>query len=885
MVDGRNKKRDNLLGEERSKNRKQASALDERLTSLENSLDALTQLMGNLSSQINLLNTCIELDLAAGKREEETKKLRRAEMRARGLRFAFLLFLAAMMLSILIIVKPGAKIFYSKQIVDKEKIELYDGQVYRYPLEISERVSPLDGILLEEDDQLLERSSRSRVTRLDKGAYDLGDLGKEDLYVYFSSTAGEDPRINESSYTLYYPVIFFSRQMGTLYLVMLMLGLVFVLFRALRRLENRQKLIPALRSLWAEVTVNMSYWKRLFTFTVLAAFLFTFMEWLFFVTMPSFMDMMSLVDKLVILILTGLAVSILCVSVLLVVIGIDVILTYLKLTRRIVFAGVLVPAGILTILSLLLFDNFTYTVFKFGVVSTFDVWRGVYGLVFIILFAYITFRMLTYTGLREKAIGGWWTSPRLFYLVCVLLLVSIGVAIANYQSPTSSAITVSTGISGKNLHRPNILLLGGDGMNAYNLSLYGYQRDTTPRLLALSKTSLLAENAFPNSCQSTGSVVSIFTSKLPTETRVVYTPDILKGSNAFQHLPGILRGEGYQTVQLGVAQYIDANAVNLQNSFNSINGQSEENGGFPLFVYERGFSNPAYFMRQLSKRIGDRLQHIFYLKQMENPMIAVTEPTSKVSFSADRAKVAQIIDLLTHSSQPVFIQAHLMVTHGPLFSVRQPEFSKGEEQTETWMTDFYDDAILDLDISVGEILDALKEAGVLDNTIVIIYTDHGMKYHINRIPLMFHFPNNEYAGRIQADVQNLDVAPTILDYMGLQIPEWMDGQSLLQKDLRPDRLIFSVADRTDVSKTVAFGLSIIDPERIGPPFYQFGGITITQCQRWYSLDFLTLKWSSGSYAQHTSPCAESNLYSFEQIWQATADLLSRDGFDISTLPH
>ena len=89
--------------------------------------------------------------------------------------------------------------------------------------------------------------------------------------------------------------------------------------------------------------------------------------------------------------------------------------------------------------------------------------------------------------------------------------------------------------------------------------------------------------------------------------------------------------------------------------------------------------------------------------------------------------------------------------------------------------------LLDFDKNVGEIITELEKAGNLDNTILIIYTDHAQRWKTTeRIPLSIRFPHSEFAGKITSNVQNLDIAPTMLDYMGLPVPTYMDGQSLLK---------------------------------------------------------------------------------------------------------
>ena len=226
---------------------------------------------------------------------------------------------------------------------------------------------------------------------------------------------------------------------------------------------------------------------------------------------------------------------------------------------------------------------------------------------------------------------------------------------------------------------------------------------------------------------------------------------------------------------------------------------------------------------------------------MQNPYRIVTEPVPSI---ADEEKINQLMDLIDQSQGPLFAHLHLMGTHGGDFSPPVQVFSKGEEQTEPWMEDFYADTILAYDGYVGKVIDQLKAKGQFENTILILYTDHNQKFQVNeRIPLIIHFPGDQYSGKLTGAVENLDIAPTILDFLGLSIPEWMTGESLLNGSPDNTRLIFSMG--TSEVKKNERDMNILDPERVNPPFYQFSYINIKDCQKWYTYDLKTFTWSSG----------------------------------------
>ncbi|MEA3479139.1 MAG: hypothetical protein U9R60_13215, partial [Bacteroidota bacterium] len=176
-------------------------------------------------------------------------------------------------------------------------------------------------------------------------------------------------------------------------------------------------------------------------------------------------------------------------------------------------------------------------------------------------------------------------------------------------------------------------------------------------------------------------------------------------------------------------------------------------------------------------------------------------------------------------------------------------------------------------------------SGLLDATILILYTDHGQKYAINeRVPLIFHFSMGEHQGRIKTNAQNLDISPTILDYLDLPQPEWMSGESLLKGNPDANRLIFSTGTRQAVTELEG-GIFILDESRLKPPFYQFSFLNVIDCQKWYQLnlgDNYGFSW--GDVEGHTSPCSEDSLLNPDQIKDAMIEHLSSAGFDVSSIP-
>lgn len=597
-------------------------------------------------------------------------------------------------------------------------------------------------------------------------------------------------------------------------------------------------------------------WKALFHLTVLSAYFYAFMEWLFFATKPSSLSILSPFESVEVLAVTGGAIALT-----LVISSVSLCLPAWLVNSptwrpRLLVLSYIPPALLQSITALILLDNFTYTVFKFGVISTEGVWRAVYALGFVAFF----WRMLRFsqrTVRRNK-------KPASF-LSLGLLIVSMAGILAIRLSNNSSLSNFDFQDSSPDTY-PNIIILGSDGLSADYLSVYGYPLKTTPFLNEVAKTSLVAENAFPNASNTTPSTTSVLTGKESITVKVFRYPDILSGKDSFEHLPGILKRQGYKTVEIGTPYYADARRLNLLDGFDIVNNQSRDQPAFDALRTVLGNSSSTYFIQTIMDRASERLLHIFFIKEMQNPLAEVYNPSDRMT---DEQRVDQIIDLLDHADRPVFIFAHLMDTHGPIFASQKQVFSNGSDAGD-WDQNHYLDAILSFDGHVKKIYEHLAQTGQLDNTILVIYTDHGLKYTINqRIPIIIHFPENAHAGKINNNVQIIDIPVTLLNYLGIPRPKWMTGTSLLNGEPHADREIMSTTAGS--------------PKMIAPPFYQIQSIQVIVCQKWYVLNIREDTWRTGTINGHTAKCAEDILPSEKEVHQTILEYLEKYNYDISSL--
>jgi hypothetical protein len=249
---------------------------------------------------------------------------------------------------------------------------------------------------------------------------------------------------------------------------------------------------------------------------------------------------------------------------------------------------------------------------------------------------------------------------------------------------------------------------------------------------------------------------------------------------------------------------------------------------------------------------------------------------------ADQVRIEALVDFIRSTDGPFFAHVHLMSTHGGRFPLTQRIFSRGQRQHSGWTMDFYDDAIRKFDTDLRHVFTTLDEQGLHDDTLIIVHSDHGLSQdNLKRIPLLFLFPGAAHAGRLRHNVQNLDIAPTILDYLGVPQPSWMTGMSLLRGEPPRRRPIFS----TDANEEALANRNLhtfVPPSTVEPPFYSLRKVTMILCNQHYTVDLLRRDLVFGEVQGHTQPCDPDQLPTPQQAFVPILTHLEETGIDVSS---
>jgi arylsulfatase A-like enzyme len=511
-----------------------------------------------------------------------------------------------------------------------------------------------------------------------------------------------------------------------------------------------------------------------------AAVLYLFSEWLFFVTKPSPTGALPFADQLLVLLrapapaLVPLIVAQLLAS-----------LVSLVAYPRFRSAAFVPAAGIGGYLLLTLVDNFTYTIFGVGIVRSGEVLRVAYAALLPMLALIAGWKLDAWFVRTVHRRGAVFAG-----LALTVLFASLPALTAEEQLPRQPDPSVLPALHGASAgaSRPNILFLGVDGLDADITSAYGYERPTTPFLESIREDTLLFEHAYSNVARTHGSLVTLLTGRLPFSTRVTFPPTLLQGEDGNRTLPMLLKSIGYTTLQLGMRHYADAEDTNVR-GFDAANYRWQR-----LEEVSRdqdATDETDVFRAAVAERIDERLGRLFGTDPVADAFAHV-EGKQVVPQWRDERRVTTLVEYFGRAPEPWFVHLHMLDTHCCNWTPARMHFTGGSSKT----VDARDSQVRESDDNIRRLFEALAATGRLERTIVVVNSDHASSWKTTeRVPLMIRFPNRHMTGRVPANVQVADIAPTMLAYVGADVPPWMDGRSLLDHATLPlMRPIFAVSD-------------------------------------------------------------------------------------------
>ncbi len=328
----------------------------------------------------------------------------------------------------------------------------------------------------------------------------------------------------------------------------------------------------------------------------------------------------------------------------------------------------------------------------------------------------------------------------------------------------------------RSLDRPSVLLIVLDTARADRLSCYGYRRDTTPFLRSLGTDATVYDGAVAPAPWTVPSHASIFTGLYPSAHGSTWMTNRL--DKRFLTLPEFLSEKGYTT-----AGFCNNPAVNVGNGLAQ---------GFDTFVevWQEKVMNPTlfhrieWFLRRLLKTddggalrtnqwIIEWLQRVY---RGDRPFFLFVNLMESHLWHDAPQKYHEMY--LEEELSETIKQLHPK----DLYPILTGYLSLTEEEWQEY-GDIYDGDLFYLDGKLEELYRTLEEYFFLENTIVVITSDHGehlgehgMIDHmlslyepLIRIPLIIKVPGrmNVQRGR-GGDAELLDIYPTLVNLLGLE---------------------------------------------------------------------------------------------------------------------
>ena len=324
--------------------------------------------------------------------------------------------------------------------------------------------------------------------------------------------------------------------------------------------------------------------------------------------------------------------------------------------------------------------------------------------------------------------------------------------------------------------RPNILWFVVDDMSA-NFSCYGEELIQTPHVDALAKQGVRFTRAY-----ATSPVCSTFRSAMITgmyQTTIgahhhrsgrgahrIVLPDGVKP------IPALFQQAGYYTCMGSGLPEIDYRGLPLAEKHKGRLGKTDYNFRWDRSIYDshdwagRDKNQPFFMQVQLH---GGKLR------------------------GASEAGYDKLDDQAKQAFGEVTSPKDVKL---PPYYPRDPVLLKD------WST--YLDTVRLTDLHVGRVMERLKKEGLLENTLVIFFTDHGISHARGKqflydegthIPLIVRGPGVA-ADKTRTDlVEHIDIAAMSLAAAGIERPQKMQGQDLLADGYKPKQAVYAARDR------------------------------------------------------------------------------------------
>ncbi len=307
------------------------------------------------------------------------------------------------------------------------------------------------------------------------------------------------------------------------------------------------------------------------------------------------------------------------------------------------------------------------------------------------------------------------------------------------------------------------ILISLDTVSAQHLSLYGYERETTPFLVQLSQRATVFEYAFVQLPGTLPSHMSMFTGLYPDQ-HDVFPPDSVLAAE-IPTVPEVLKAGGFRTIGHTDGGYVSGR-FGFSRGFDEFNDER-------IILWTRGDHTFNRGLKSLRALPADQRFFLFVHSY------AAHDPYTPPK---------ECRGLFWQGPPP----AGAKVSASAVLTNHNKGLAPLSDEVVAYYRSQYDAEIRCLDAEIGRFFEGLQELGLDTQVTMIITADHGEEflqhgmmaheqiYNENmRVPLLILTPGVSGGRRVRQVVQSIDLAPTLLELAGLPALPGLPGRSLV----------------------------------------------------------------------------------------------------------
>ena len=416
------------------------------------------------------------------------------------------------------------------------------------------------------------------------------------------------------------------------------------------------------------------------------------------------------------------------------------------------------------------------------------------GVIFLLLFLLIFSRNESLIG--AFSIDAWFEETSLSLRRLVLLLLASSVVLSGllFLYPFKRDQNSLGGAFNTTKALPNVILIVVDSLTAEDMSIFGYGLPTTPMLEQMTQDWTVYSNAHTSSTCTISLMATLLTGRQPYFS--------------------------YPYTRFGEKVLEDEKWVDISDLLDEAGYEIWWNGYLTPGFYHLGEDFSQSVPSPITMPLLSRPFQIQGVRSIRFPHVPLSLQLANAfeKFRADHFTLAEYAKTIEQGKPqaPFFLYIHYEGAHGVPYEggkylgtflpleeglygrVGQEtitgKYSPEQQRYADMLRLRYDEGIRLQDENLVEFVDNLKRAGLYDASLIIILSDHGQVFkkgytthctpllsnEETHIPILVKYPYQTKGKKVEQLVSHIDIAPTILDALGIPYSsEWFDGVSLM----------------------------------------------------------------------------------------------------------